>query len=84
MKIALFVICTFLVTVGSSVPGWCDTEALIEAIKSGDIQAIQKLIAKGMNLNQLDKYEQTPLYWAAGEGNVEIARMLIEASGARV
>jgi hypothetical protein len=51
---------------------------LIEAIKSGDSEAIKELIESGVDVRQQDKQGWTPLNWAAGKGNLEIIELLLQ------
>ncbi len=50
---------------------------LVNAIISGDLQAIQKLLCAGVNVK--DKYKRTPLMWAIYAGQIDIANALIKA-----
>jgi len=50
---------------------------LIRAIEAEDRNAIHRALSKGVNVNQLDKNELTPLMYAAGTDNVEIMNMLL-------
>lgn len=80
MKRISIVLCIIAFTLVPSFLGWSDdTQALVEAIKSGDIQTVQNFIAKGADLNGSDSNFCTPLWWAVDRGNVDIARLLIEA-----
>ncbi len=52
---------------------------LHDAAKDADIARLQELIAAGEDLEAQDKFVGTALHWAALTGNVDAARILIEA-----
>jgi hypothetical protein len=52
---------------------------LIGAAKTGDIHRVQALIENGEELEQKDDYGWTALNWAAGRGDTEIVKLLLEA-----
>ncbi len=52
---------------------------LHDAVKDADIARLQELIAAGEDLEAQDKFVGTALHWAALTGNVDAARILIEA-----
>jgi uncharacterized protein len=52
--------------------------ALIEAVRSGQVSGVKELIDSGADVNQAGEQGWTPLNWAAGKGNVEIATLLVE------
>lgn len=58
-------------------------ESLLHAVTRGDYAAVQRLIAKGVDVNRADKDGVTPLMWAATYGHTDIAKALI-AKGADV
>ena len=58
-------------------------EQLIVAAREGKIERVEKLLAKGADVNAGDIAGQTALMYAAGEGHSEIAEFLIE-QGANV
>ena len=53
-------------------------EDLLEASRSGDLAAVQALIAKGAALETKTAYGQTPLYLAAMNGREDVVRFLLE------
>lgn len=58
--------------------------SLIEAVRSNDLDQVNRLLLNPrVNINQVDDNGDTPLIWAALDGNVEIGQRLIE-SGADV
>ncbi|RMD45923.1 MAG: ankyrin repeat domain-containing protein [Aquificota bacterium] len=50
---------------------------LIEAVKSGNIDRVRLLIAKGADINAKDERGGTPLHWAAYYNRKEIAKLLL-------
>jgi hypothetical protein len=57
--------------------------ALIEAVKSGERQAVENLLRQGEDVNQQDEQGWTALNWAAGQGDVDTVELLL-AHGADV
>lgn len=53
---------------------------LIEAVKTGDIAAIDALLADKGIVEEKDDYGWTALNWAAGKGDPDIIRRLLEAN----
>lgn len=51
---------------------------LIEAVKAGDYATAEKLIEKGVNINQQDQQGWTPLNFAAGRGSLRLVKLLVE------
>ena len=52
---------------------------LIEAAAAGDLKAVEKLLASGVDVNKQTDDKSTALHLAAQEGHFEVARRLIEA-----
>lgn len=52
---------------------------LIEAVKSGNNEAVKQFIDDGAELNQQDKQGWTALNWAAAKGNLEVLETLLQA-----
>ena len=48
-----------------------------DAIKRGDVQRILELLARGANVNALDRYGQTALMLAAHAGHREVVETLL-------
>jgi ankyrin repeat protein len=59
------------------------TQSLHQAAKTGDVEVVKKLIARGVDLNGKDKDGWTPLHHAAWNGRRDVAAVLI-AKGANV
>lgn len=53
-------------------------EDLLESARTGDLTAVQALIAKGAALETKTAYGQTPLYLAAMNGREDVVRFLLE------
>jgi hypothetical protein len=51
---------------------------VIEAVKTGDLQTIERLISRGASVNEQDEHGWTPLNWAAGKGDVRAVSLLLE------
>jgi len=54
-------------------------QSLGDAVLYNDAKAVQTLIAKGANVNEMDETGMTPLMIAASEGRTAIAKTLIDA-----
>lgn len=50
---------------------------LIEATKTGNLDAVNKLLAKGIDVNSVDVEGQTALWWAAKNGYTKIVATLL-------
>ena len=53
------------------------TSTLHDAVKQGDFKRVVRLVNKGADINEKDSVGSTPLFWAAGIGNIEITQYLI-------
>lgn len=53
--------------------------ALMNAVNRNDAAAVRKLIAQGVNVNELEANGDAPLIMAAYQGYTEITRLLLEA-----
>ena len=49
-----------------------------ESIKSNDAESLKRALRKGFNVNHSDKFFKTPLMSACIEGNLDIAKLLIQ------
>ncbi len=56
---------------------------LHEAVRKGDVAAVERLLAAGADVNARDMYAATPLHLAAESGDVRITEILL-AKGANV
>jgi len=70
--LAFFLAAAF--AIGADDPG----EALREAARAGDLARIDALLAAGVPVDAPARYGQTPLYFAAEKGHLEVARRLVE------
>jgi ankyrin repeat protein len=52
---------------------------LIDYVKLGNINEINRLISLDVDLNDQDEYGYTPLIWAASYSNPTIAKILLDA-----
>jgi ankyrin repeat protein len=50
----------------------------VTAIRLGDLREVQRLVKEGADVNSKDIYGGTPLMIAAGTGNLEIVRLLLD------
>jgi uncharacterized protein len=51
---------------------------LIETIKTENLAAARDLIESGEEVNQQDEHGWTPLNWAAGKGNLDLVKLLVD------
>ncbi|MBP7283433.1 MAG: ankyrin repeat domain-containing protein [Leptospiraceae bacterium] len=51
----------------------------LEAVKDGDIEKVQIFLKTKVNVNATDSREMTPLLIAAGDNNLEMVKLLVEA-----
>jgi ankyrin repeat protein len=56
-----------------------DDFSIFEKIQDNDVDSIQAMLANGIDVNLRFEDNVTPLIAAAGQGNLEIVRMLVEA-----
>jgi hypothetical protein len=52
--------------------------AILDAADAGDLEALFKLISKGLNINKTDRWNWTALHMAVYGGYTEMVRVLIE------
>lgn len=52
---------------------------LVAAVMNGNAAVVRELLARKPNLEKKDSFGSTPLMYAAGAGNLEITKMLIDA-----
>src|SRR5262249_4654289 len=51
---------------------------LVEAVKRGDIEAVERLVNDGADVNQQDDHGWRPLMWTAGRGDAKGVSFLLE------
>lgn len=51
---------------------------VIEAVKTGQLAKIQEALNSGADIHQQDEQGWTPLNWAAGKGDPEIVKLLLD------
>jgi ankyrin repeat protein len=60
-------------------PGLAQAEqALMHAAFTGNLEAVQELVSKGISPNATDTEQHTPLMWAAFNGHTPVIRYLLE------
>src|SRR4051812_36600598 len=52
---------------------------LMDAVRANDAKAVERLIARGANVSELDAHSDAPLVMAAYLGQTDIVRLLLEA-----
>jgi ankyrin repeat protein len=48
------------------------------AAKSGNLQFMQAVLSQGGNLHATTRQKDTPLHFAAGSGNADVVKLLIQ------
>lgn len=76
MTRVIIVMLTYLFIVTSAYAG--DDNTLFSAIEKNDVNQAMQLIGKGADVNAKDNNGNTPLHWAAKDGQKEVAALLIE------
>ncbi|HSF18842.1 MAG TPA: PQQ-binding-like beta-propeller repeat protein [Vicinamibacteria bacterium] len=56
---------------------------LREAVRRGDIAEVQRLIDEGADVDAMNRYQATALFFAADKGDLPLVRLLVE-KGARI
>ena len=62
---------------------YLNRRSIFEAARTGEIEAVQDFLRSGVDVNDSDRSNWTPLMYAAWKGQVEVVRMLVGA-GANV
>ncbi len=57
----------------------CPKGALFSAIEVGDLEAVQAVLEKGVNIEERGENRQTALHYASFWGNLEAVRALLSA-----
>ena len=76
---SLIVVC--LLVVPSSMMAAQAAQQFMQAVRAGNLRAVNRLIAKGADVNLQDENGYTPLMKAADQGHENIVRMLLAAPG---
>jgi uncharacterized protein len=63
----------------SAIPSVQPDVRLPEAVKRGDVAAVEALLRAGVQVNSAEGDGSTPLHWAAYDNNLEMARILLKA-----
>src|SRR3954447_2734503 len=59
-----------------------EASLLFPATQSGDVDAVELLLKRGLDVNYREKGDNTyAMHWAAAQGNLEIVRKLADAGG---
>ena len=53
-------------------------DALLDAVRKGDVPAVQALLDQGVAVDTHFRYDRTPLSFAADRGNVALVKLLLE------
>jgi ankyrin repeat protein len=59
-----------------------DEEALWEAARKGQVEAVKTLLSKGIDVNAKTAYGATALSYAAEKGHMEVVKLLVEQKAA--
>jgi uncharacterized protein len=51
---------------------------LIESVKTGQLAKVQEALSSGADIHQQDEQGWTPLNWAAGKGDLEVVKLLLD------
>jgi len=78
-RLALLLAASLLATAVSA----ANLPAIVEAAKSGKVDALRALLQKGANVNEADGDGSTALHWASYRNDIDSADLLIKA-GAKV
>jgi len=56
---------------------------LHDAAANGDVAEMRRLVAAGVDVDELDEHGETALLWATDNGHVEAIRVLVELGRGR-
>jgi len=51
---------------------------LIDAVKTGEVAKVEEVLNSGANIHQQDEQGWTPLNWAAGRGDLDMVKLLLD------
>jgi len=51
---------------------------LIDAVKTGELAKVEEVLNSGADIHQQDEQGWTPLNWAAGRGDVDMVKLLLD------
>lgn len=51
---------------------------LIDAVKTGKLAKVEEVLNSGADIHQQDEQSWTPLNWAAGKGDVDMVKLLLD------
>ena len=79
-RILPWVVCTLLTAlpVAADTPAEDTGEALRTAAQQQDLQTVRKLVEQGVDVDSQSRYGATALFFAAGRGNLDIVKLLLE------
>ena len=72
-----------LTTIAAVLVGCGPSVDIVEAARTGNIEAVKQYLAAGTDVNVVNNWGETPLYHAAANGHKEVVKLLI-AKGADV
>ncbi len=61
-----------------------ENENMIEGIRNGNVAIVHAFVARGADVNFIDRHGGTPLHWAAAAGNREIIELLLDKGADRL
>lgn len=78
MRAALTLVALVTVPVLAQTPSPSNQDALFDAARRGDRDAVVSLLDRGVDVNARSRYGVTALGFAAGEGRLDVVRLLVE------
>src|SRR5215469_3520309 len=70
---------TNILVVALVVPTFAANMKLVDAAKTGDVDAVRALLKEKANVNEAQGDGMTPLHWAVYSNNFEVAELLVGA-----